>query len=245
MNPTCSEERAGDWEEAEAALERVSPSSGMDGGNVEDHIDPAQARQSSGEKDDEVGQFHQLCQDLGHIVDKSDDLALGQAAGVYLPSAEIKDGDDAKVDEHIGQGDLKGRRSSRRRAVSGIEFVCLLAKTVPLLLLLAKGPDHPDPQEIFPGGQKHSVQLLLHVPIEGHGRTRRMANTTIRRTGMATAKGTAALTSTVKAMIIAPKTRKGSAGTAGGTCLMPFCTWLTSLVIRLMRVEVPMASISW
>ena len=72
-----------------------------------------------------------------------------------------------------------------------------------------------------------------------------MAKTTTRSTGMVTAKGRAARTSTVKAMIMAPKTTKGERRNSRRNMLMPFCTWFTSLVIRLIRVEVPMASISW
>ena len=62
---------------------------------------------------------------------------------------------------------------------------------------------------------------------------------------MVTAKGRAALTSTVKAMIMAPSTTKGERRNRRRNILTPFCTWFTSLVIRLMRVEVPMVSISW
>ena len=72
----------------------------------------------------------------------------------------------------------------------------------------------------------------------------RMAKTTIRSAGMVTAKGRAARKSTVKAMTMAPITTKGERRNRRRNILIPFCTWLTSLVIRLIRVEVPMESIS-
>ncbi len=62
---------------------------------------------------------------------------------------------------------------------------------------------------------------------------------------MVTAKGSAALTSTEKAMTMAPRTTKGERRNRRRNILIPFCTWFTSLVIRLMRVEVPIVSISW
>ena len=71
-----------------------------------------------------------------------------------------------------------------------------------------------------------------------------MAKTTANSTGMVTAKGEAARRLTVKAMIMAPSTTKGERRNRRRNMLNPFCTWLTSLVIRLISVEVPMASIS-
>ena len=52
------------------------------GGCVEDGVDPGQAGQGPGQEDDQVGQLHQLHQDLRHVVDQGDDLPLGQVPRV-------------------------------------------------------------------------------------------------------------------------------------------------------------------
>ena len=68
--------------------------------------------------------------------------------------------------------------------------------------------------------------------------------TTTESRGMVTTKIRAAFTSMVNAMIIAPNTIQGERRNRRSTILAPFCTWLISLVILVMRVEVPMVSIS-
>ena len=69
-------------------------------------------------------------------------------------------------------------------------------------------------------------------------------NTTTESRGIVTTKISAALTSMVNAMIIAPNTMHGERRNRRRTILTPFCTWLISLVILVIRVEVPMVSIS-
>ena len=71
-----------------------------------------------------------------------------------------------------------------------------------------------------------------------------MANTTTDNTGIVTTNTRAAFTSTVNAMIMAPKTINGERKNSLSTMLTPDCAWLISLVIRVIRVEVPMVSIS-
>lgn len=61
---------------------------------------------------------------------------------------------------------------------------------------------------------------------------------------MITTKTSAAFVSMVKAMIMAPKTTKGLRSSSRRVRLTPFCTWFASLVMRVMRVEVPASSSS-
>ena len=68
--------------------------------------------------------------------------------------------------------------------------------------------------------------------------------TTTLSSGIATTKMRAARKLTVKAMIMAPSTTKGLRRNRRRKRFNPLCTWLTSLVIRVMRVLVPMVSIS-
>ena len=69
-------------------------------------------------------------------------------------------------------------------------------------------------------------------------------NTTMLSRGMATTKIHAARTLTVNAMIMAPNTTKGLRRNRRRNRFRPLCTWLMSLVIRVMRVLVPRVSIS-
>ena len=63
-------------------------------------------------------------------------------------------------------------------------------------------------------------------------------------TGMAMTKMLAAPQSMVKAITIAPMTMNGLRRNRRRNMFTPFCTWLTSAVMRVMRVETPMVSSS-
>jgi len=69
-------------------------------------------------------------------------------------------------------------------------------------------------------------------------------NTITASTGIAAANTSAALTSMVNAMIMAPNTMNGERKNNLSTRFTPFCTWLISLVIRVISVEVPSSSSS-
>ena len=69
-------------------------------------------------------------------------------------------------------------------------------------------------------------------------------NTTTLSSGMATTKIHAARTLTVNAMIMAPNTTNGLRRNRRKNRFSPFCTWLMSLVMRVIKVLVPRVSIS-
>ena len=66
-----------------------------------------------------------------------------------------------------------------------------------------------------------------------------MPNTTTDKSGMVTTKIQAARAFTVNAMTIAPATTKGLRRNSRRKRFRPFCTWFTSLVIRVIRVLAP------
>ena len=68
--------------------------------------------------------------------------------------------------------------------------------------------------------------------------------TTAASRGMATTNTNAAFQSMVKAMTMAPNTTKGERSSSRRARFMPFCTWLMSLVMRVMSVAVPAVSSS-
>ena len=69
-------------------------------------------------------------------------------------------------------------------------------------------------------------------------------NTTAASSGITAANTSAAFQSTVKAITMAPNTTKGDRSSRRSVRFTPFCTWFTSLVIRVMRVAPPTRSIS-
>ena len=71
-----------------------------------------------------------------------------------------------------------------------------------------------------------------------------MPNTTTDNNGIATTKISAHFTSMVNAMIMAPNTMIGERKNRRKVMFTPDCTWFTSLVIRVIMVEVPALSIS-
>ena len=71
-----------------------------------------------------------------------------------------------------------------------------------------------------------------------------MPNTTMESSGIATTKMNAAFTSTVNAMTIAPNTMNGERSNRRSVRLTPFCSWFTSLVMRVISVLVPIVSSS-
>ena len=67
--------------------------------------------------------------------------------------------------------------------------------------------------------------------------------TTMASSGMATTNTSALFTSMVKAMIMAPKTMMGDRRNSRSTRFTPDWIWFTSLVMRVIMVEVPALSI--
>ena len=67
-------------------------------------------------------------------------------------------------------------------------------------------------------------------------------NTTTDSSGMVTTNTSAALTSMVKAITIAPNTTNGERSSRRSARFTPDCTWLMSLVMRVMRVLTPSLS---
>ena len=74
--------------------------------------------------------------------------------------------------------------------------------------------------------------------------TSMIAKTITHSTAMTPAKISAQSKSMVKAMTIAPKTTNGERSKSRRPMLVPDCTWLMSLVMRVMSVEEPMVSSS-
>ena len=66
-----------------------------------------------------------------------------------------------------------------------------------------------------------------------------MPKTTMLSSGIVTTKTIAACQSIVKAMTIAPKTTNGERSSRRSARFTPDCTWLMSLVMRVMSVPVP------
>ncbi len=133
----------------------------------ENRADAVGAGQGFGNRDDQIGQFHQFHEDLGHIVDQGDHFALRNHPVFNLPRPGPDQNDGRGVDNDIGQRVHQGGNLSHKNLGAHQQTV-LPFKFPRLGLLPVKGPHHPGPQQILTGRQKHPVQLLLHFFIKRH-----------------------------------------------------------------------------
>ena len=82
------------------------------GRNLENILYPVSTGKGFGHGDDQICQLHKLHQDLGHIVDKSHHLPLGEDTRFYLQGACIDQDDQSAVDHHISKRVHKGGDST-------------------------------------------------------------------------------------------------------------------------------------
>ena len=118
--------------------------------HVENGVDPRQTGHGLGQQDNQIGELHQFCQDLRHIIDQGDDLSLGQPAGIHLEAAVIQDGNNPQVNDHISEGVQKSRDLTDEDLLL-IERRSFLTEMIHFFILPGECPYHPDAQQVFPG----------------------------------------------------------------------------------------------
>ena len=129
---------------------------------------PVRAGQSLSHRDDQVSQLHQFHQNLGHVVDDSHHLALGQVPHIDLDGTDIDQGNDCPIDNHIGyrihdSADLPYENLAVRQRF------CESFKAPLLHFLLVESPNDADACQVLPGDSQHLVQVCLDFFIQGHG----------------------------------------------------------------------------
>ena len=143
-------------------VERAVPHGAL---RVEDLVDAGGAGGRLGFLDDEVGELDALHQDLGTVVDESNELALREAADVDLEAADVERDCEPEVADGVGE---------RAQRPGDIAHVHLLAAEVAgrlvhagdLVCLAAEGAYHADALEVLRCTQQDVVQAALHGAVQ-------------------------------------------------------------------------------
>ena len=129
---------------------------------------PVSAGDGLGDGDDQVCHLDQLHQNLGHIIVKCDNQALGQHAAFHLQRAHMHQQHHRQIDDHVGHGIHQGGNPSRGQLLAG-HVLRFFLKGSNLRVLLAESPQYPNTRQILPGRGGHAVKGRLHPPVHGHG----------------------------------------------------------------------------
>ena len=115
----------------------------------------------------QIGQLHQLHQNLGHIVDQRYYLSLGDRPLIHPDRTGIKEYDRSHIDNDIG--DRIGQRGYfAHKQLHMRQGIVFLLKALYLFLLFIEGPDHSGSRKILSGGAQHTVQPRLYLLIQRH-----------------------------------------------------------------------------
>ena len=137
------------------------------GMRVQNFVHAHAAGQGAGHRDDQVRQAQQVGQDLGHIVDKRDDLTLGQGTVIDLVAAAQQQGNDGQVDDQVGQG-IHQRRDAACHRLDAAQVVVSLHKGSQFICLAGEGPHHTGAHIVFTGQQGDLIQTILGLVVDGH-----------------------------------------------------------------------------
>ena len=137
-------------------------------GGVQNLVHPHAAGQRPGHRHHQIRHPQQIGQNLGHIIDERDDLALCQIANADLHAALPQQRHDAQIHNEVGHG-IQQRRNAPRPHLNVLQVVVGAGEGVQLIRLPGEGPHHAGAHVIFAGQQRHLVQRVLRVPVDGHG----------------------------------------------------------------------------
>ena len=135
---------------------------------VEDLADPVQAGERLADQDDRVCHLDELDQDLAHVVDQRDDISAEERPAVDLACADVENGNDAEVDDDIGERIHEGGDLSDT-GLHGVEGAVGFLKAGDLILLFSEGTDHADTGQILPGDAHDPVETFLDISVAGAG----------------------------------------------------------------------------
>ena len=134
---------------------------------VQDLVHAHTAGQSAGHRDDKISQAQQADQNLVHIVDERDDLALGQCAIVDFMAAAQQQSNDGQVDDQVGQR-VHQRRDAACHRLDVPQVVVRFHKRGQLVRLAGECPHHARAHVVFTGQQSDFVQTVLGIMVDGH-----------------------------------------------------------------------------
>ena len=139
----------------------------LGGRGQQDVIDTPGTGGGLGQRNDQVGQFDQLHQDLSHIVVQGDQLTLGQPAAVHLQRAGMDQEEDAGIQGQEGHR-VHGGRQPACEQLDLRQQPVQAGKAFRLVFLLYEGADHAHAGEVFPRGGGDAVQPFADLLLQGH-----------------------------------------------------------------------------
>ena len=147
---------------------RLRRAVGLGGDGLEDLVDAAGARGGLGEHGDEVRELEELYEGLADVAHEGHELALGEAADVNLQAAHPQQGDEAAVDDGVGErvhdaGDVS-------RGDLHVADVAGHAREHGLLgALLAEGAQDARALEVLARLEQDLVEALLDLAVADGG----------------------------------------------------------------------------
>ena len=135
---------------------------------IKNAIDTVQAGIGLGNLYAKVRQLDELHQDLVHVVHQCHHLALGQDTGIHQLTAGQHQCHHTQVDDDICHGIQQCGNAAHTHLHFGQQVIFRLELFL-FRRLTVEGTHHPDTQQVFPGRLHYPVQLLLHIPVHGHG----------------------------------------------------------------------------
>ncbi|MNI53548.1 hypothetical protein D3C73_1083920 [compost metagenome] len=135
------------------------------GGYRQHFINPVGRGRSLGEQDNQIGDDDQSQQNLGDVIDKSDNLPLGEASGVNVHAPSPQDSNNRCIHDQRCYRTEPGRDTSDTDRRSG---QIVRSSLEPLLFpaRLGKGTDNADTGQILAEHERQMIQLLLINAVE-------------------------------------------------------------------------------
>ena len=94
-------------------------------------------------------------------------MPLGERSGVHPERASAQEGHHSQVQDHIGHR-IQQIGNPTYPELELVQQPVSPGKLCNFLLLLPKRPQNPHTGEILPGGRRHAIQPVLHLPVHGN-----------------------------------------------------------------------------
>ena len=133
---------------------------------VQNLLHTAKACHGLAQQYDQIGKLHQLDEDLADIVDHGHQIAPQQHTALHLACAHPEHSNDHAVDHHIGQG-IEHSRNSAHIQLAVRQFFIDCRKLPHLGFFPAKGTNHSDTVQVFPGCSGNIIQIFLCLLVFG------------------------------------------------------------------------------
>ena len=133
-------------------------------GKLQNALNTVATRRRARHIDDEVRHFNQLRENLEHVVDERNDLALRQNARIHTHRTRVNQHRKRCIQKKIGQRVHQNRHAPDEK-LQLRQFIVFTVEALDFVLLLREGADDAHTRQILPCGGKHTVELVLHTAV--------------------------------------------------------------------------------